>query len=138
MRRRKARELALKMLYQVELNGDDAKVALENYCNIFPYHNDIVDYARYLLSGITKEQRKLDGYIEKASEHWKLNRITYVDRGILRTAIFEMLFSSDVPPKVAIDEALELAKKFGTEESKDFVNGVLDRVLKDYYGKGEQ
>lgn len=138
MRRRKARELALKMLYQVELNGEDAQTALENYCKIFPYQNDIVDYARFLLLGIAKEKRKLDGYIEKASEHWKLNRITYVDRGILRTAIFEMLFSSDVPPKVAIDEALELAKKFGTEESKDFVNGVLDRVLKEYYGKGEQ
>lgn len=126
------------MLYQVELNGDDAKVALENYCKIFPYQSDILEYARFLLSGISKEKRKLDGYIEKASEHWKLNRITYVDRSILRTAIYEMLFSSDVPPKVAIDEALELAKKFGTEESKDFVNGVLDRVLKEYYGKGEQ
>jgi N utilization substance protein B len=126
------------MLYQVELNGEDAETALENYCKIFPYQNDIVDYARFLLLGIAKERRKLDECIEKASEHWKLNRITYVDRGILRTAIFEMLFSPDVPPKVAIDEALELAKKFGAEESKDFVNGVLDRVLKEYYGKGEQ
>lgn len=137
MRRRKARELALKMLYQVELNGDDAELALESYCNIFPYQYEIVEYTRFLLSGIKKEKGKLDGFIEKASEHWKLNRITYVDRGILRTAVFEMLFSPDVPPKVAIDEALELAKKFGTEESKDFINGVLDRILKDYYGKGE-
>lgn len=137
MRRRKARELALKMLYQVELNGEDAKEALQNYCKIFPYQNDIVEYARFLLSGIEKEKGKLDKYIEKASEHWKLNRIAYVDKGILKTAIFEMLFSPDVPPKVAIDEALELAKKFGTEESKDFVNGILDRILKDYYGKGE-
>lgn len=137
MRRRKARELTLKMLYQVELNGEDADAALQNYCKIFPYQDDIVEYARFLLAGISKEKRKLDQYIEKASEHWKLNRITYVDKGILRTAIFEMLFSSDVPPKVAIDEALELAKKFGTEESKDFINGVLDRVLKEYYGKRE-
>lgn len=138
MRRRKARELTLKMLYQVELNGEDAETALQNYCKIFPYQSDIVEYARFLLSGIEKEKRKLDGYIEKASEHWKLNRITHVDKGILRTAIFEMLFSSDVPPKVAIDEALELAKKFGTEESKDFINGVLDRILKDYYGTRSQ
>jgi transcription antitermination protein NusB len=137
LRRRKARELALKMLYQGELNGEDAEAALEDYCKIFPYQHDIVEYTLLLLSGVKKEKRKLDDYIEKASEHWKLNRITYVDRGILRTAIFEMLFSSDVPTKVAIDEALELAKKFGTEESKDFVNGILDRILKDHYGKGE-
>jgi transcription antitermination protein NusB len=137
LRRRKARELALKMLYQVELNGEDAEAALENYCKIFPYQNDIVEYAHFLLSGVKKEKRKLDDYIETASEHWKLDRITYVDKGILRTAIFEMLFSPDVPPKVAIDEALELAKKFGTEESKDFVNGILDRILKQHYGKGE-
>jgi transcription antitermination protein NusB len=138
LRRRKARELALKMLYQVELNGEDDEAALENYCKIFPYQNDIVEYARFLLLGVKKEKLKLDDYIEQASEHWKLSRITYVDRGILRTAIFEMLFSLDVPPKVAIDEALELAKKFGTEESKDFVNGILDRILKDHYGKGER
>jgi transcription antitermination factor NusB len=137
LRRRKARELALKMLYQVELNGEDSKAALENYCKIFPYQNDIVEYALFLLSGIEKEKRNLDKYIEKASEHWKLNRIAYVDKGILETAIFEMLFSPDVPPKVAIDEALELAKKFGTEESKDFVNGILDRILREYYGKRE-
>jgi N utilization substance protein B len=137
LRRRKARELALKMLYQVELNGGDDEAALENYCKIFPYQNDIVEYARFLLLGVKKEKLKLDGYIEQVSDHWKLNRITYVDKGILRTAIFEMLFSPDVPPKVAIDEALELAKKFGAEESKDFVNGILDRILKDHYGKGE-
>jgi len=123
------------MLYQVELNGEDARAALQTYCKIFPYQNDIVEYALFLLSGIEKEKRKLDEYIEKASEHWKLSRITYVDRGILRTAIYEMLFSQDVPPKVAIDEALELAKKFGTEESKDFVNGILDRIFKDHYAE---
>jgi N utilization substance protein B len=58
-----------------------------------------------------------------------------VDKNILRVAVFEMLYTQDVPPKVAIDEALELAKKFGAEESKDFVNGILDRVLKDFYKK---
>jgi N utilization substance protein B len=73
-----------------------------------------------------------------ASEHWKLSRITYVDKNILRVAIFEMLHSSEVPPKVAIDEALELAKKFGSEDSKDFVNGILDRVLRDHYERSAE
>lgn len=133
MRRRKARELALKMLYQVEVNGDSLQKALDEYCTIFPYQQDIVDYARFLLAGIQKEKESLDASIVKTSEHWKFNRITYVDRNILRMGIFEMLFSSDVPPKVAIDEAIELGKKFGTEDSKDFINGVLDKILHEHY-----
>jgi transcription antitermination protein NusB len=135
VRRRKARELALKMLYQMEVNRETIDRALERYTRIFPYQEDIVVYARTLLSGIRLEQEHLDDYIAKASEHWKVSRITYVDKNILRVALYEMLYSKDVPPKVAINEALELAKKFGAEESKDFVNGILDRVLKDFYEK---
>jgi N utilization substance protein B len=135
VRRRKARELALKMLYQMEVNQDAPERALDKYLKIFPYQDDIVSYARFLLSGVKKELTSVDGCIEKASEHWKLSRITYVDRNILRVAVFEMLYSTDVPPKVAIDEALELAKKFGSEDSKDFINGVLDKILKDHYAK---
>ncbi len=136
MRRRKARELALKMLYQMELNGGDAETALRKFCEIFPYQKEIVDYSRFLLVGINREQRRLDQYIEKASEHWKLSRFTYVDKNILRIGAYEMLFSPDVPPKVAIDEAIELGKKFGSEDSKDFINGILDRILREYYEKG--
>ncbi len=136
MRRRKAREVALKMLYQMELNGDDAEAALRKFCEIFPYQKEIVDYSRFLLVGINKEQQLLDQYIEKASEHWKLSRFTYVDKNILRIGAYEMLFSPDVPPKVAIDEAIELGKKFGSEDSKDFINGILDRILRERYEKG--
>jgi transcription antitermination factor NusB len=136
LRRRKARELALKMLYQMELNGDDAETALLRYCEIFPYQKEIVDYSRFLLVGIVKEQRRLDEQIERASEHWKLSRFTYVDKNILRIGVYELLFSPDVPPKVAIDEAIEMGKKFGSEDSKDFINGILDRILKEHYDKG--
>lgn len=136
MRRRKARELALKMLYQMEVNGDSANAALEKYVKVFPYQDDVVGYARFLLNGVKKEQNKVDGFIEEASEHWKISRITYVDKNILRIAVFEMLYSPDIPPKVAIDEALEMGKKFGSEDSKDFINGVLDRILREYYDKG--
>jgi len=133
VRRRKARELALKMLYQMEVNLDAVDGALERYLKVFPHQDDIVGYTRILLSGVKRERENLDRYIAEASEHWKITRITYVDRNILRVAIFEMLYSPEVPPKVAIDEALELAKKFGGEDSKDFINGVLDRILKDHY-----
>ena len=118
MRRRKARELTLKMLYQMEVNLDAVDGALERYLKVFPHQDDIVDYTRFLLSGVKREQPNLDRYIAEASEHWKISRITYVDKNILRVAIFEMLYSLEVPPKVAIDEALELAKKFGSEDSK--------------------
>ena len=120
----------------MELNGDDAETALRRFCEIFPYQKEIVDYSRFLLVGITGEQKRLDEYIEKASEHWKLSRLTYVDKNILRIGTYEMLHAPDVPPKVAIDEAIELGKKFGSEDSKDFVNGILDKILKEYYQKG--
>ena len=135
MRRRKARELALKMLYQAEVDRDATDAALERYLNIFPYQDDIVAYTRFLLSGVKREKACLDRCIEEASENWKISRITYVDKSILRVGIFEMLYSEEVPPKVAIDEALELAKKFGGEDSKDFINGILDRILRDHYEK---
>jgi len=128
----------LKMLYQMEVNRGSTDAALERYVKVFPYQEDIVAYTRFLLSGVVKEQEKLDRCIATASENWKIGRITYVDKNILRVAIYEMLYSPEVPPKVAIDEALELAKKFGAEDSKDFINGILDRVLKDYYEKGEE
>lgn len=135
MRRRKARELALRMLYQVETAGEAPELALVRYCEIFPYQKDIIDYARLLLSGVIREQEAIDKYIETASEHWKLGRTTYIDRSILRLGVFEMLFSQDVPPKVAIDEAIEMAKKYGNEESRDFINGILDKIFKESYKK---
>jgi N utilization substance protein B len=116
------------MLYQTEVDGDDAETALRKYCEIFPYQKEIVDYSRFLLVGITSERERLDQHLEKASEHWKLSRFTYVDKNILRIGAYEMLFSPDVPPKVAIDEAIELAKAYGDQDSGRFVNGVLDEL----------
>lgn len=133
MRRRKARELALRMLYQVETNGEDPGRALTKYCTLFPYQEDIVEYARYLLTGISTHQEKIDEFIRQACEHWRIDRIAYVDKNVLRIGIFEMIFSEDVPPKVAIDEAIEMGKKYGSEDSREFINGVLDRILKDHY-----
>ncbi len=85
------------MLYQVETAGEDQELALTRYCESFPYQQDILDYTRLLLSGVRKEQAAIDKRIENASEHWKLGRTTYIDRSILRLAVFEMIFSQDVP-----------------------------------------
>ncbi len=133
MRRRKARELALRILYQIETNSEDAERALAKYCELFPYQQDVIDYSKKLLTGIEQEKDAIDGHIKSSCDHWRLDRITYVDINILRLGIYEMLFSEDVPPKVAIDEAIELGKKYGSEGSREFINGVLDRVLKDFY-----
>jgi transcription antitermination factor NusB len=137
VRRRKARELALKMLYQIETNNEDPGLALDRYCESFPYQPDIIDYTRVLLDGIRKQRDMIDRFIETASEHWKMSRIAFVDKNVMRIGIYEMFFSADVPPKVAIDEAIEMGKKYGNEDSGDFINGVLDRILKDYYGQKE-
>lgn len=126
------------MLYQMETSGEEPELALLKYCETFPYQDEIVDYSRFLLSGIKRNVREIDGHISRASEHWKSERITYVDKNILRIGIFEMIFSEDVPPKVAIDEAIELGKKYGNENSREFINGILDRVLRDHYGERQR
>lgn len=135
MRRRKAREIALRMLYQMETNADDPEGALERYCTTFPHHKDVIEYSKSLLSGIIREKERIDRYIASASEHWKISRITYIDKNILRIGVYEMLFAPDIPLKVAIDEAIELSKKYGGEGSREFINGVLDRIAQDHYKK---
>ena len=134
MRRRKARELALRMLYQFETNGNDPELALAAYCESFPYQEDVIRYTKSLLAGVKEEKEKIDAYVVHACDNWRLDRITYVDKGIMRLGVYEMIFSPDVPPKVAIDEAIELAKKYGSEDSREFINGVLDKVMRDHYG----
>ena len=86
------------------------------------------EYARFLVEGVIARQRDLDERITAVAEHWKLHRIAPVDRSILRLGLFELLESADVPPKVAINEAIELAKKYSTEQSGAFVNGILDQA----------
>ncbi|MCS7281230.1 MAG: transcription antitermination factor NusB [Desulfobacterota bacterium] len=123
------------MLYQQETKGEDPLSALVKYVEIFPYKEDIVDYSKRLLLGIKKERESIDRLIREASKNWSLERITLVDRNILRIAIYEMLYLEDVPPLVAIDEAIELGKKYGNEDSGDFINGILDSIFKSHYKK---
>jgi N utilization substance protein B len=84
-----------------------------------------------VLEGIEAHQEEIDHLVEERAEGWRLERLYSVDRNILRLAIYELLYREDVPPEVVIDEAVELAKKYGTERSPAFINGILDRVLKE-------
>ncbi len=123
------------VLYQMEHSGEPAEQALETYRGNFqppqgPLPEVVWDYARRLVLGVAGDLAEVDRRLEAVSRRWKLSRMARVDRNILRLACWEMFFTGgEVPPKVAINEAVELAKRFGDEQSPGFVNGVLDSLL---------
>jgi N utilization substance protein B len=86
------------------------------------------DFVRRLVHGVLEHRLELDGLIEQYSEHWRIDRIDMIDRTILRMALFELLYCEDIPPKVTLNEAIDLGKRFGSEDSGSFINGILDRV----------
>lgn len=132
-RRRKARELALQLLYELDLRGDgdvDQAIA-EFWQRQATPDEDVREFADRLVRGTKAYQAKIDELIGRFAERWDLERMAVVDRNVLRAGIFELLWAPEVPPKVAINEALEVARKFSTEESTRFINGVLDRVRRE-------
>ncbi len=131
-KRRKARELALQFLYQLDLRGEvDPASSAEEFWSRHPVDIEVREFADVLVRGTMLHRGKIDELIAQYAEHWDLERMAVVDRNILRAGIFELLWTTDVPPKVAINEAIEVAKKFGTQESSRFINGILDRIHKE-------
>ena len=128
--RRKARECALQMLYQQELSGLNAHVAIVSYWEANPPTDDARKYADELVGGIENHRIEIDDEISQNSMNWKLSRMAAVDKNILRIAVYELKYRSDVPSKVAINEAVEIAKRFGTADSGAFVNGILDNIAR--------
>lgn len=128
--RHSGRESALQMLFQMELSGADADVTVELYWKSFVADADPEGrpYADTAVRGVAATRAELDGYIAAASAHWRLERMSRVDRNVLRLGTWELAHRPDVPRAVILDEAVELAKAFGTEESSAFVNGVLNRI----------
>lgn len=129
--RRLAREQALQVLYEVDLVGTDVEEAIRRFWEREPAEPDSVDYARALVRGVWRHGRDIDERIAAASLHWKISRMSHVDRAILRIAVYEFQHTDDVPVHVAINEAIELGKRFGTSDSGAFVNGILDRIARD-------
>ena len=128
-RRRKARELALQFLYQLEQNGaTDPRPFEADFWARHPVDDEARAFADSLVQGAKRQQGEIDKRIAECAEHWDLDRMAVVDRNILRLAVYELLFEPGVPGKVTINEAIEIAKKFGTAESSRFINGVLDRI----------
>jgi N utilization substance protein B len=128
-RRRKAREVALQFLYQLDQTGADHSEPFEDeFWRRHPVDDEARAFAASLVRGAMAQRAKIDAVIGESTEHWDLQRMAVVDRNILRMAVYELLYEPSVPGKVAINEAIEIAKKFGTAESSRFINGVLDRV----------
>src|SRR4030042_4329604 len=128
--RRKARELAIQILYNMEFNPGEADEICDLVCENFSPSKSIRVFSGKLVCGVRDNIKYLDGIIRGSLKNWRLERISVVDKSILRLASYEILFMEDIPYKVSIDEAIELGKKFGTEESGAFINGVLDNILK--------
>ena len=126
--RRKARELAIQVLFHLEFNPDQPNESFRLICENFEAPKSIRGFSSRLVFGVHKKKKDLDGWIQRASENWRLERMSLLDRSVLRLATYEMLYLDDVPPKVSIDEAVELGKKFGGKDSAGFLNGVLDRI----------
>jgi len=125
----KARECALQALYQLDLSGGDPRDAVRGVLAHFEEADEATErFADELVRGVQSERPQIDALIQTSSTHWKLERMARVDRNILRLAVYEILRRADVPVRVTLNEAVELGKKYGSEESSAFVNGVLDRI----------
>lgn len=128
--RRKGRELALQMLFQLDLvrtGVDDAIKAFWKTQEELP-SEDTRDFSEELVRGAFEHYEEIDRFVEETSSNWRLSRMPVVDRNVLRMAVYEMLYRNDIPTTVTINEAIDVGKKFGSEESGAFINGILDKI----------
>lgn len=126
--RRKSRELALQILYQIDVSRDNVRDALDLFWQNFKGLEMAIEFTEKLVEGVCNHKEEIDRLIEECSENWRLKRMSKVDRSILRLASFELFYCKDVPVKVTLNEAIDLGKKFGSEKSGSFINGILDRI----------
>ncbi len=132
-----ARELALQALYQLDQRGDEIFDEIDNFCKKSTENPDVYQFAIALTNGCRSHLQEIDEKISGVTEHWELRRMAIIDKNILRLGVYELLYRNDIPPKVSINEAIELAKKFSTKNSGTFVNGILDKIYTQF-GNGKQ
>jgi N utilization substance protein B len=126
--RRKGRERAVQFLFGLEYTKSDWDEAIIGFWDSTPTKESVQEYARFLVEGVVTNMESLDATIDEAIRNWSPDRVGHIERNILRVAAFEIAHCDDVPSTVAINEAIEVAKRFGTDEAPRFVNGVLDRL----------
>lgn len=134
--RRRARELALQALFCIDMTGDDSEEMLQRFCESYVQSVKSQPFFLQLVRGVKEAQIAIDQMIEMYSQNWRLKRMSCVDRNILRIAVYEILHCDDIPFKVSINEAIDIGKKYGTEESGAFINGILDRIRIEHIGDG--
>lgn len=128
-KRTKARECALQILYEINITKNDYSHCINDYWRGADKEaGPIVEFANLLVTGVVKNLGRIDTLISGCATNWHIDRMAVVDRNILRLATYELLFLKDIPPKVSINEAIDIAKKFGDVDSGKFVNGVLDKI----------
>ena len=130
-RRTRAREIAVQFLYQLDLRGDEMLESLHEYVEAETADKEMRDFAIRLIQGSRRHQEETDSRLGQVTRNWDLSRMATLDRNVLRMAVFELLHCPDIPPKVTINEAIEIGKKYSTANSGAFINGILDRVRLD-------
>mgnify|MGYP000120864757 CR=1 FL=1 len=126
--RRLSREKALQALFYMDMHRDPGEDPVGHFCECFSQEQPTEPFFHRLVDGVRENRATIDAVIERFSSNWKISRMSCVDRNVLRIAVFELLFCTDIPPKVSINEAIDVGKRFGTEESGAFINGILDSI----------
>lgn len=130
--RRKSREMALQVLFCMDVLDDDSETLVEELCSLLQPSEKVRPFGLELVKGVAAHKAEIDARLADISSNWKLARMDYVDRNIIRIALYEMLFCEQIPPRVAINEAIDIGKKYGTEKSGAFINGILDSIRQSY------
>ena len=130
--RRKARELALQMLFQHDMSGNKPDQIIDTFEELQKSKANTHEFAIKIFRGTVTFMTEIDEMIQNQAENWRLSRMAAVDRNIIRMSVYEFLHEDDTPKLVIIDEAIEIAKRFGTQKSPQFINGILDGILKRY------
>jgi transcription antitermination factor NusB len=128
-KRTRSRELALQFLYQLDLRGDDLVSEAKDYVRAEERDAETQKFALRLIEGTFEHWDEIDTSIQSVAQNWNISRMAVVDRNVLRLATYELLHCKDIPPKVAINEAIELGKRYSTSNSGAFINGILDKIM---------
>ena len=131
-KRTKARECALKILYAIDITGEEPKKCIDTFWkNHDEVDGEVESFANSLVLGVSNNSEAIDRLVSSHTTNWQLKRMAVIDRNILRFATYELLYMEEIPPKVSINEAIDIAKRYGDKDSGKFVNGVLDSINKD-------
>lgn len=135
--RRRAREIALQVLYQIDVSKIDVDEAIELFRGSFGMPQESVGFSTQLIKCTLDHIKEIDDLIRNCSEHWSLERMSTVDKNILRMAVCEFLYCDDIPPKVTLNEAIDIGKNYGSDNSGSFINGILDAMYVKLWEKDE-